>query len=134
MGKPVFEVDDLKLRIIEDMAGRGAVLDDIAYVLGCSPITLDRLKNGYQRQTKARIVEVAPDDRVALAYNRGRALVRDRVAGRLLDLVDAGDTAATIFWLKAQAGWSDRPVEAASSSTGNVVIYLPENGRNPVSV
>ncbi len=131
MGKPQFEINDQHLAVIERMAGLGSVLDDIAYVLGCSPATLDRLKNGYTRQTKTKLIEVPPDERVALAYNQGRALAKEKVQQKLMDLIEGGDVAATIFWLKAQAGWSDRVADQSpAAAAGNVVIYLPDNGRD----
>ena len=114
-GKPAFELTGMHLRVIEDMAGRGAVLDDIAYVIGCAPITLDRIKK--------------KNADVMVAYNRGRATAKDHIAGKLYDLCNEGDVVAIIFWLKAQAGWRDKPEETPVLSESNVVVYLPSNGR-----
>jgi hypothetical protein len=125
MPRKKVEVSDLQLRVIEDMAGRGAVLDDIAYVIGIPPATLDRIKGR--------------DERVELAYRRGRAIATDNMATRLWNIAQQNTdlrsaTVATIFWLKAQAKWSDKqsddePLEDVGSQ---VHVYIPENGRAAV--
>jgi hypothetical protein len=104
------EISETDLRIVETMAGRGAILDDIACVIGISASTLDRwLKH----------------DQVKLAYKKGRAIAKDNVAGKLYDLAMSGDTIAAIFWLKAQAGWSDKQNEIPLE-TAQVQIYMPQ--------
>jgi hypothetical protein len=118
MPRKKIEVSDLQLRVIEDMAGRGAVLDDIAYVIGIPPATLDRIK--------------ARDERVELAYRRGRAIATDNMATRLWAIANQDTdlrsaTVATIFWLKAQAKWSEKqPEERVSDDVSEVQIYLPK--------
>jgi hypothetical protein len=113
VGRPAIPITDKDLRIIEDMAGRGARLDDIAIVVGVSPSTLDRW------------LEL---EEVRSAYQRGRVLATDSVADTLYKTALGGDVTACIFWLKAQAGWNDRP--AQEMPTGNqVVFYIPDNGR-----
>lgn len=113
------------LRIIEQMAGMGSTLDDIALILDWSVATLDR---------KLKLPEVES------AYKKGRAIAKNSMASRLWDIAMSGDeqgqpskqaTTACIFWLKAQAGWTDRIVvetETADDSQ-KVVIFLPDNGR-----
>lgn len=113
-GRPPIEKSDIHLRVIEDMAGRGAVLDDIAKVLGVSPSTLDRWLT---------------DEVVKEAWAYGRAHAKDAIANRLFEIAMSGDTAACIFWLKAQAGWTDKP-KAEASNAAQVIFYLPENGRD----
>lgn len=98
---------------IELLAGRGFRLDDIAIACGISTSTLQKWKD-------------SPE--VGKAYQRGRIEATSEVAGRLYELAMGGDVAACIFWLKAQAGWSDRPM-AEASANAEVVIYLPDNGR-----
>lgn len=113
-GRPPIEKSDIHLRVIEDMAGRGAVLDDIAKVLGVSSSTLDRWMS---------------DESVHEAYAYGRAHAKDAIANRLFEIAMSGDVTACIFWLKAQAGWTDKP-KAEVSNAAQVVFYLPENGRD----
>lgn len=112
-GRPAIPITDKDLRIIQDMAGRGARLDDIAAVIGVSDSTLDRWLE-------------RPE--VRASYRLGRIQASDSVATTLYNLAIEGDVTAAIFWLKSQAGWSDRPVQ--EMPTGNqVVFYIPDNGR-----
>jgi hypothetical protein len=109
LARQKLEINPLHLRIVEDMAGRGAILDDIACVIGIGPSTLDRwLKH----------------DEVKFAYKRGRAIAKDKVSQKLYDLALDGDTIAAIFWLKAQAGWSDKQSEVPAE-VAEVQIYMP---------
>jgi len=98
--------------IIEGMAGRGAVLNDIAKYLNIGPSTLDRwLKEPEVRQ----------------AYDRGRIHAIDAVAEALYQSALAGDTTAQIFYLKSQAKWRDYwPVDDAKEAPAVVHFYLPE--------
>lgn len=118
-------VTDADLSIIERMAGLGSTLDDIAHVLGWSGSTLDR---------KLKL------PKVKAAYQKGRALAKEKMQQRLWDIAMSNDswgvptkqaTTAAIFWLKSQAGWSDRTGDVdMESEDQKVVIYLPDNGRN----
>jgi hypothetical protein len=110
MARAKLEINSLHLRIVEEMAGRGSTLDDIACVIGISPSTLDRW--------------VKHDD-VKLAYKRGRAIAKDDIARTLYNKAMEGDTIAMIFWLKAQAGWSDKQPEAVQEMP-EVEIYMPK--------
>jgi hypothetical protein len=114
MAREKIEINPLHLRIVEDMSGRGARLDDIACVIGISPRTLDRwLKH----------------DDVKLAYKRGKAVAVDDVSRTLYQKALDGDTVAMIFYLKAQAGWSDKQNEQPQEMP-DVQIYMPK--REPV--
>jgi hypothetical protein len=114
MAREKLVIDPLHLRMVEDMAGRGAILDDIACVIGISPRTLDRwLKH----------------EDVKFAYKRGRAIAKDNIARTLYDKAMDGDTIAMIFWLKAQGGWSDKQPEMVQDMP-EVEIYIPK--REPV--
>ena len=102
---------------IERLAGQGFRLEDIAIACDVSTSTLQKWKD-----TPA----------VATAYRKGRIEATSNVAERLYTLALGGDVAACIFWLKAQAGWSDRPAPEATAQA-EVVIYLPDNGRGVVA-
>lgn len=126
MARPAIELTQSDLRTIEKLAGRGSTLDDIAYVLGFSPATLDRkLEQGEVRE----------------AYEKGRAIAKHDMAARLWDIAMSDDgngiptkqsVIAAIFWLKSQARWSDRLVieTETQESANQVQIYLPDNGRS----
>jgi hypothetical protein len=110
LARQKLEINPLHLRIVEDMAGRGAILDDIACVIGIGSSTLDRwLKH----------------EEVKFAYKRGRAMAKDAVARTLYERAVSGDTIAAIFWLKAQAGWSDKQSEVPAE-VAEVQIYMPQ--------
>ncbi|NJN89507.1 MAG: hypothetical protein HC878_03445 [Leptolyngbyaceae cyanobacterium SL_5_14] len=121
-GRPVKEVLDDDIRVIEKLAGRGLKLDDIACALDISSSTLDRwLKL----------------DEVGNAYKRGRAIATDAMTSRLWDIAMSDDgegkptkqaTAAVFFWLKCQAGWTEKPKEEVQSQA-QVIVYVPDNQR-----
>lgn len=125
MARPSIELTTADLRTIEKLAGLGSTLDDIAYVLNLSPATLDRKLE----QTEVRT-----------AYEKGRAVAKGEMANRLWEIAMSSDekgiptkqsVIAAIFWLKAQAKWSDRLViETETQESTQVQIYLPDNGRN----
>ncbi|MEO0487961.1 MAG: hypothetical protein AAFZ49_00205 [Cyanobacteria bacterium J06659_2] len=119
-GRPRKIASAQDIRTIEAMAARGAVLDAIAKVIGISGSTLDRWMT---------------DDAVRAAYERGRAIAADEMGQRLwaIAMQDGclkSATTAAIFWLKAQANWSDKPKEMEVNTAANVVVYLPDNGRS----
>lgn len=45
---------------------------------------------------------------VSLAYKKGKSKAISFVASKLMEKILNGDTAATIFFLKTQAGWSEK--------------------------
>lgn len=98
---------------IERMAGLGSTLRDIAYVLDVSKSTLERWLE---------------DETVRAHYEKGRAIAKEKIARKLWDKAMEGDTASLIFWLKAQAGWTDKP-QPLPEERDNIHIYLPDNGR-----
>ncbi|MEA5465279.1 hypothetical protein [Leptothoe sp. PORK10 BA2] len=114
IGRPAKTVEDKDLRIVEDMAGRGARLDAIATVIGVSPSTLDRWLTSAE---------------VRAAYDRGRTLAIDNVAQSLYNQAMGGNVVAAIFWMKAQAGWTDKP-QPEKAETAKVVVYIPDNERS----
>ena len=113
IGRPRIQVSEKDLRIVEDMAGRGAKLDAIATVIGVSSSTLDRW---LERED------------IRAAYDRGRIIATDNVAQSLYNQAMTGNVAAAIFWLKAQAGWTDKP-QPEQKDTARVVVYIPDNER-----
>lgn len=108
------QIDHGDIKQIEDLAGTGATLHQIALELDVSDSTLDRwLKKPEIRR----------------AYERGRNRAHRAVAGALFDKAMNGDTVACIFYLKSQAGWQDKP-EKEVQQASNVVVYIPDNQRS----
>lgn len=84
-----FEPTDEQRRQVEAMSGYGVPQDDIAVVLGVAPNTLRK----YFRTE----------------LDRGAARANARVGQRLFEMASSGqNTAATIFWMKARAGWREK--------------------------
>jgi hypothetical protein len=111
------------IALIERLAGLGLTLNMIAHAVSWSTATLDR---------KLKL------DEVNAAYRRGRALATEKMASRLWDIAMQNDelgqptksaVAATIFWLKAQANWSETPTVEAETLEP-IQVYLPDNARD----
>ena len=90
MGRPRIEIP---IAEVERMAALGMNQTQIARALGISPDTLERRK--------------ADTEAVRAALDRGRACGIDLVAGALFESAVAGNVRAQIFYLKANAGWSE---------------------------
>lgn len=114
-GRPKKTITPQTIAKVERLAGLGTRLDEIAIACDVSPSTLDR----WLKQ---------PD--VERAYRKGRIHATAEVAEKLFDLAMTGDVAACIFWLKSQAGWSDKPhQEEEQKNVAEVHVYIPDNGR-----
>ena len=77
---------------VERLASLGLSEEQIGLALGVSRATISRNK---------------ADDTFAAALKKGRASGIAHVANKLREQVDSGSVAATIFTLKAKAGWSE---------------------------
>jgi hypothetical protein len=114
VGRPAIEITDEHIEIIELRAGQGMTLSQIALFCDVSDSTLDRWMS---------------EPKIKRAYERGRLIAHGQVAGTLFNLAIEGDTTAAIFYLKAQAGWVDKPQQTTENTGNSVVFYIPENGR-----
>jgi hypothetical protein len=114
MSRPKSAPSAEQLDRIRRLAGVGCTLDQIAMACDVSEATIKRWRK---------------DPQVDRAYQQGRIAAHEAVAEKLFNLCMAGDTAACIFWLKAQSGWRDKPEPESPVVPGQVVVYLPENGR-----
>lgn len=89
-GRPPYEPNDQDRRLIRALISYGMTRDVVAEVVGLSIPTI----NKYYRTT----VETAEEEANA------------KVAESLFDMATKGkNVAAAIFWMKARAGWSERP-------------------------
>jgi hypothetical protein len=101
---------------VRRLSGLGLPQEDIAKIVGCAPKTL-------RKHLRAEL-------------DVGQAEANATVAGYLFNAAKAGDLAATIFWLKTQAGWGEDGLpqpdsKGASPPPKRTVVVLPDNGRCP---
>jgi hypothetical protein len=88
-GRKPFTPTDEQRRLVRTMAGFGVPHDDIALVTKCSPPTL---RKWFRHELDVAIIEA-----------------NARVAQTLYQQATTpGNIAATIFWLKARAGWREK--------------------------
>ena len=97
--KPKIDID---LKKVEALAERGLSQEQIADALGISTSTL------YERKRESADF--------GQAIKRGKAKGIGHVANKLMEAVNAGNVTAAIFFLKAQGGWRDQPVEEFTRS------------------
>ena len=102
--KPFAPTDDQR-RMVRAMAGYGVQHDDIALVVKCSPPTL---RKRFRRELDVATIEA-----------------NARVAQTLYQQATTpGNIAATIFWLKARAGWCEKQVVEVAGQDGAVIPAL----------
>jgi hypothetical protein len=99
MGRLPYVPSDEQRRVVRAMAGYGMPQDEIAKVVKCSPPTL--------RRTYRDDLDTAATEANA------------RVAQCLYQQATTpGNIAATIFWLKARAGWREKQAVEVSGANG----------------
>lgn len=93
MPRPKTELTDSQIREVETLA---AVLNQkqIADYLGIPHRTFQAI--------------LERDDEVSASYKKGKAKAIAAVAGGLLGQARSGHTTASMFYLKTQAGWSEK--------------------------
>jgi hypothetical protein len=105
MGAPSFAPTPEQRRMVHAMAGYGVPQDDIALVIG---ITSRTLRKHFRHELDVAVIEA--NTRVAQCLFK--------------QATTPGNIGASIFWLKARAGWREKhpepPVEEANKI--NVII------------
>lgn len=104
---PKKAVDDEMCRQAEQLATLGLSIQNVASVLGIAERTFHRYK--------------ADHPELEAAYKIGRARGIASVAKSLIDLIRGGNVAATIFFLKTQAGWRETSKVEHSGPEGRPV-------------
>lgn len=97
--KPKLVMDDLKYQHIQNMAGLGLTIEQIAHYYGISSVTFHKMKR--------------KDKEIENRIKKGKSAAIVTVSGRLMQLINEGNLTAIIFYLKTQAGWKENknPVE-----------------------
>jgi len=94
-------------RTVQVLSGIGVPQEQIALIIGVDPKTLRKS---------------CRDD-----LDRGMAEANTKVAQTLFAMATRGDnTAATIFWMKARAGWREKQEVLVEPGTGWFVMGVPE--------
>jgi hypothetical protein len=110
-------VNDALREKVRYLAGLGVRQDDIARIIGCASKTLRK--------------------RFRDELDRGVAEANATISGSLFGAAKGGNVTAQIFWLKTRAHWRERIVaddpipNAVAESSTEVVLVLPDNGRDP---
>ena len=90
--KPEIEVN---LEQVERLAAQGMTMEQIAYSLGIGESTL------YAKKAKNK--------EIAEAIKKGKAKGIAKITNALFENASKGNLGAQCFFLKNQAGWTDRP-------------------------
>ena len=113
MARPRFKVSDDKRKNVRSLAGFGLTHEAIAQVIGIrSPKTLRKY---FQTELAS-----------------GRAEASAQVAQTMFKMATSGrHVAATVFWLKTQARWSERSQEELRPSVAPTLIISQEADDEP---
>ncbi len=107
------------LQAAEDAAARGLSDVQVAEVLGISRATLDRRKRD--------------DEAFEAAIKKGKARGIQEVSNMLFETALQGSVPAMIFYLKARAGWTDKPKGPLEDlPQPQLKIYCPDVNGNMV--
>ena len=101
---PIIPTDDQR-RLVRAMAGYGVPHDDIAIVVRCAPPTLRK-----RFREELDVASIEANARVAQTLYQ--------------QATTPGNIAATIFWLKARAGWREKQVMEVTGKDGGPVPNL----------
>ena len=102
-GRKPFTPTDEQRRMVRAMAGYGVPQDDIALVVRCTSRTL---RKWFRQELDIAVIEA--NARVAqILYQQATT---------------PGNLGATIFWLKARAGWREKQVVEVAGSDGGAAF------------
>lgn len=73
---------------------------------------------GISVKTFQRVMERQPD--VMTAYKKGKSSKIKYVASKLMDKINDGDLTAIIFFMKTQAGWTEKQAMELTSPDGTM--------------
>ena len=112
----ILRMSDSLIEQVENLASRGLTDQQIADSLGVSRSTISRGKKD--------------NDAFDAAIKKGRSRGIQQVANALYESALAGSATAQIFFLKARAGWSDKPQDFPSDLPApSITLIAPdENG------
>jgi hypothetical protein len=118
VGRPKWIPDEERLKTVESLASQGMTNAQIADALGIAGGTLYEKINEYPEFYDA--------------IKRGRAKGIAMVTSKLMQKIQAMDTASIFFYLKCQAGWKDT-TSFEFGASGNQKVEIVINGGPPTS-
>ena len=101
-GRSPIEFNSGQIEKVEELA-ESLTCEQIADYFGISHVTFSEVR---KRQPE-----------VSFAYKRGRSKVIDEIASSLIKNAKAGDTTSQVFYLKTQAGWSEKQLIETKDTT-----------------
>ena len=115
-GRPPVVLTDEQITQVESLAAY-LTCEQIADYLGISHVTFIEIR---ERQPE-----------VSLAYKKGKVKTTVDIAGSLISKARDGDTSSQIFYLKTQAGWSEKQlIETKDTTEQGRSINMKERVRN----
>lgn len=86
-------------------------------------ITTSCERAGITRKTLEKWRKELPPEELEDKINNIKAAQKEWVEGKLMTLIDNGNTSATIFWLKCQAGYKEASkLEVEQTGTGTINV------------
>ena len=114
-------IETLDLEALKQMAAQGMSRQQIGSYYGVTG------------QWIGKLIKKHPE--LEEAFNAGLAQGINRASNKLMELIEAGNIVAILFYLKCQAGWMEQQYvkeKLDESTLPKVRIFLPHNGRDDV--
>jgi len=108
-GRPAVVLSNEQIAQVESLAAY-LTCEQIADYFGISHITFQEIR--------------ARQEQVSFAYKKGKVKTIVDIAGSLISKARDGDTLSQIFYLKTQAGWSEKQVIETSNQTSQKRFVL----------
>lgn len=118
-------IETLDLEAIKAMAAQGMSRQQIGSYYGVTGQWIGKLVKKHPELEKA--------------FNAGLAIGINRASNKLMELIDAGNVVAILFYLKCQAGWMEQQYRHVKekpdeSNIPRVQIFIPDNQRDGLLV
>lgn len=115
-GRPPFEITEKVVAQIEQLAGYGLTIRQIAAVIDCDERTLYRRK--------------ADEEAVLSAFEKGKAKAQGIIGKSLFERAKAGSETAIIWWEKTRAGRYGVPTQDHDDGEGSPKKFIVEDHGN----
>ena len=116
-------IETLDLEALKQMAAQGMSRQQIGSYYGVTG------------QWIGKLIKKHPE--LEEAFNAGLAQGINRASNKLMELIEAGNIVAILFYLKCQAGWMEQQYvkdKVDESTIPRVRIFIPDNQRDGLLV